>query len=66
MTGTYVTWFLACDDDREVITTSDDILDVIEARTHVDRDTRITDREPAYYEPESDVVGARSEASSLG
>lgn len=43
-----VEWYLVSDEEREVVTRRDDILDVIEIQKHLDRETRITDREPEW------------------
>lgn len=45
---TEVEWFLVDDDEKEVITRRPDILDLIDIQEHLDKETRITDREPAW------------------
>lgn len=45
-----VRWFLIDEDAGEVISTSGDISDLIEARKHIDAETRLTDTAPPDYE----------------
>lgn len=45
-----VNWYLVNDETGDVISEAADITDLIEARKHIDADTRITDNPPDDYE----------------
>lgn len=45
-----VKWYLVSDEDEEIIAERDDILDIIEMREHINKETRITDKEEENYD----------------